>query len=69
MCLYILVPPILPLPDKFCLVLWPEEDSDQLSLERECVVEPDQVIPACTVKIKGKTHEGNVLATGEGYSC
>ena len=64
MCLYILVLPIPPLPDKFCLILWPAEDSASVvSCQRVCGgTRPGDT---CTVKIKGKTHEGKILATGE----
>ena len=58
-----LFPYFLPI-DKFCLVLWPEENSvSVLCLER--VVEGSKVGDRYRVKIQRKIHEGKILAIGK----
>ena len=58
-----LFPSFLP-TDKFCLVVWPEENSvSVICLER--VVEGNKVGDQCRVKVQRKIHEGKILAIGK----
>ena len=60
---YLLIPSFLS-TDKFCLVLWPEENSvSVLCLER--VVQGSEVGDRCRVKVQKKIHEGKILAIGK----
>ena len=52
------------LTDKFCLVVWPEENYVSiLCLER--VIEGNKVGDKCRVKVQKKIHEGKFVAIGK----